>query len=387
MRGRLVDLVIAVVAAVVVILAIRVASEPGARPPDALAYGLGVLMAALLLARRRWPLGVLLATTVVLLAYYSLRYPGVTPALPLAAALYTASAAGQLRCSLLVIAFFIAADLYVPLVNHNEPPLPLLAAVTERALGMVALALLGETIRSRRMRLAVAEERLHQVERERAMETARRVTEERLRIAREIHDIVGHTLSAITVQAALADDLLDPRPAETRSALRTIRTASRGALRELKAAIGMLRAGGAEASEPVPVVGLAHLEGLLEPVRCAGVRVDVRRTGDTRSLPAVVELSAYRIIQESLTNVTRHAHATLVTVAVHRQPEGLVIEVTDDGRGGSGADTERSGGSAGHGIRGMAERASALGGRLEAGPAPGGGFRVRATLPVQAVSV
>jgi signal transduction histidine kinase len=388
-----VDVIVALAAVAVDTVAIRVAVEPGARPADALAYGLGVLMGALLLVRRRWPLGVLAATTVALLVYYSLGYPGVTPALPLAAALYTAAAAGELRWSLTVIAFFIGADLYVPLAHRHQAPLLLVVQVTERALGMVALALLGETVRSRRLRLAAAQERLGEVQRERALETARRLTEERLRIAREVHDIVGHTIAAITIHAALADEQLDHQPAKARSALRMIRTASRAALLELRAAVGLLRAGGTVAAQgqaqPEPVVGLVQLDELVDAARGTGLRVAVTRNGDLGSLPAVVDLSAYRIVQESLTNVTKHAHATTVTVAVDRQPTELVIEVTNDGRGGAaaanGAGNGRAGGSGGRGIGGMTERAAALGGRLETGPTPGGGFRVRATLPVLAV--
>jgi signal transduction histidine kinase len=242
---------------------------------------------------------------------------------------------------------------------------------------MVALALLGEAVRSRRLRVAAAEERLRDLEDRRAAETARRLVEERLRIARDIHDAVGHTISAITIQAALADQVLEGRPGQARTAVRAIRSASRQALTELKAAVGVLRVGTAGPEQPPAAVGLGNLEAMLEAVRSAGLRVQVTRDPGTVSIPPVVDLTAYRIIQESVTNAVRHAAATMVTVSVCRDGADLVVEVSDDGRAPSGPAP-----GPGHGIAGMAERAAALGGELVAGRAPVGGFRVRARLPI-----
>jgi signal transduction histidine kinase len=383
-----VDLVLCAVVAAAVTVAISAADEPGSRPPDALAYGLGLLIAGLLLVRRRWPLGVLLATAIALLCYYSLTYPAIPPALPLAAALFTAAAAGRLRWSLLVIAFYTAADLVVPLIHQYQPPLVLLAQVTERTLGMVALALLGETVRNRRMRLAAADERLRLATMERSVEAARRVADERLRIAREVHDILGHTVSAISIQAGLADELLERRPAEARSAVQAIRTASREALGELRAAIGALRVGETVTGRPSPPApGLNNLDAVLESAKQAGLQVELLAGHEDGGppIPSVVDVTAYRIVQESLTNVVRHAQAGLVTVALSRDGDDLVIEVTDDGCGAQESDDGNLP-RPGHGLVGMTERVSLLGGRLCTGNLPDRGFRVSASLPINRVS-
>jgi signal transduction histidine kinase len=340
---------------------------------------LGLLMAAPLVVRRRWPLAVLLCTALTLLVYYSLHYPAVTPALPLAAALYSASAAGHLRWAVAIIGFYVGADVLVPLLHRYEAPLPLLIHVTERALAMVALALLGEAVRSHRMRVAAAEARLRDLERGRAAETRRRLVEERLRIARDIHDTVGHTISSIAIQAALADQLLVTGSDRARPAVRAVRAASRQALYDLKAAVGVLRVGGAGPEGPdIPAAALDDLDSILAPLRNAGLRVAVDRGPELTDIPPVVGLTAYRIIQESVTNTVRHAAATTVTVSLHRDGTDLVVEVTDDGR----TLLPSAGASPGYGIAGMVERAAALGGRLVAGPLPVGGFRVSARLPI-----
>ncbi|WP_214326344.1 sensor histidine kinase [Nonomuraea sediminis] len=330
--------------AALVSAAIASGVEPGSRPSDVYAYGLALLMGGLLLVRRRWPLSVLVATTVALLVYYSVGYVGIAPVLPLAGALYSAAEAGRVRWTIPVIAFFVAADVYVPMVNRHEPPLPLLTFVAERALALVALVLLGDTVRNRRLRLV--------------RETARRLAEERLRIARDVHDTVGQSISAITVQAALADDVMDRSPDRAHEALREIRTAGKHALTELRCVIDMIRNG-----EQRPI------GGLLEAAEKAGLRVE-------SAVPdGPLPVGAYRIVQESLTNVIRHARASTVSVEIRREPGHLLIDVTDDGRGGAAVP--------GNGIAGMTERAAALGGELTAGPAPGGGFLVRARLPVR----
>jgi signal transduction histidine kinase len=192
-----------------------------------------------------------------------------------------------------------------------------------------------------------------------------------MRIARDIHDIVGHTIAGVTIQAGLAEDALDRRPDQSRSALKMIRSACQDALSELKAALGVLRAGGAD-QEPAP--GLGRLNELLGLARESGLSVRLARGEGIETLPAVVEMSAYRIVQEALTNVIRHARATEVVVSIQRDTAMLVIEVTDNGHATTGAP--------GHGIVGMTERAQALGGRLDAGRNADGGFRVQATLPV-----
>lgn len=229
---------------------------------------------------------------------------------------------------------------------------------------------MAETVRSRRAAIA---------------EAARRaVSEEQARISRELHDVIAHSVSVIVVQAAAADDVFDERPAEARASLRSIESTGRTALGELRRLLAATRPG--EQDEPRhPQPTLDRLGELTEPLRAAGLHVTVRReepdreTGGTGGVPAGVELSAYRIVQEALTNTLRHAAgASRVEVTVRDTGEMLELDVLDDG-GGSAADTEGSG----FGIAGMRERASMLGGSLDAGPRPAGGFRVQARLPLE----
>jgi signal transduction histidine kinase len=234
--------------------------------------------------------------------------------------------------------------------------------------------LADDIVRTRRLRMEALEARLELAE----QETMRRVAEERLRIAREVHDVVGHGLATIALRAGVADRVAERDPAEVREALRAIRQLSRGSLAELSALLGVLRAEGEEAAAMrAPAPDLDALPGLVAGLRDAGLQVelDVDGAGDA-SMPELVGAAGYRIVQEALTNVARHAGPEAhvhVRLAHH---DGVVeVEVCDDGRG---APAEvRPGG----GLTGMRERAAALGGRFEAGGAPGEGFRVWASLP------
>jgi signal transduction histidine kinase len=211
--------------------------------------------------------------------------------------------------------------------------------------------------------------------------------DERLRVAQEVHDVVGHGLAAITMQAEIALHLLPRRPEQAAPALEAISRTSRQALDELRATLALVRHGETRA----PTAGLARLDDLVTRVRDSGVPVEVSATGGPPGrLPTAVDLAAYRVIQESLTNVLRHAGAATATVSLGYQPGELRIEVVDTGRGrpGTPGDGRPDGrgaagpGGPGHGIIGMRERVAAVGGELTAGPRPGGGFRVYARLPV-----
>ena len=372
------DAAIAAAVVVVNVIAIRVATEPGSRPLNAGAYALATSYGVLLLVRRRWPLGVLLASTLALLLYYSLNYPGVSPAFPLAVALYTAAAAGYARWGLVITAFYMLGGFFVVAVHEGTPTGQVLADFLPQASLLVTLLLLGEAVRSRRAWQAEVRDRLARAEAEREREAERRVEQERLRIARELHDVMAHTISIITIQAGVAADVLSDAPDEARQALGTIRAASREAMSELRATVGVLRDGDGQGAPRAPTPGLGELDDLLQAARRGGLRVETAVAGEPRPLPPAVDLTAYRILQESLTNVARHAQATTATVAVRYEPDGIVLEVCDDGRG---AASQAAGGQGGYGLAGMAERAAAVGGRLEAGPLPGGGFRVWSSLP------
>jgi signal transduction histidine kinase len=210
---------------------------------------------------------------------------------------------------------------------------------------------------------------------------AQAATAERLRIARDLHDMVAHTIGIIAIQAGVGRRVIDTQPAEARNALAAIEATSRQTLAGLRQMLGALRRAepgtdfGVPPTNPAP--GLADLDRLAASTLDAGVRVDMHWRGDRRPLPAEVDLSAFRIIQEAVTNVIRHAGTSHCQISIDCHEEELAIEVVDDGRGGVITGT-------GYGIAGMRERANLLGGRLTAGPRPGGGFRVAARLPVPA---
>ncbi|SCG47399.1 sensor histidine kinase [Micromonospora humi] len=200
------------------------------------------------------------------------------------------------------------------------------------------------------------------------------VAAERLRIARELHDLVAHSIGVIAIQAGVGARVIDSQPGQARAALATIESTSRETLAGLRRTLGALRRPDDATASLDPTPGLCDLDRLVEAAGDAGVRVTLAVDGEPGPLPTEVELAAYRIVQEALTNVVRHARVTECRVAVRHAPDGVRVEVVDDGRGGPVGDQ-------GHGIVGMRERAVLLGGRFEAGPRPAGGFRVAAVLP------
>jgi signal transduction histidine kinase len=215
-------------------------------------------------------------------------------------------------------------------------------------------------------------------------ETQRRVDEERLRIARELHDVVAHTMATITVQAAAATQLIRDRPDAAVESLQAIRTSGKDGLRELRAILNVLRNADEPADPTAPTAGLTRLDALAAGVRAAGVPVTVTVTGRPRDLPAVVDLATYRIIQEALTNVIRHAGTATARVSLGYFAGELCAEITDTGRGPTAAVAEARFGAGGHGLRGMRERAVAAGGSVVVGRAAEGGFRVAARFPLDA---
>src|SRR4051794_18580424 len=248
-------------------------------------------------------------------------------------------------------------------------------------LGFVAAPLLlGLAVRNRRDYLAEVLERAETAERTRDEEARRRVGEERLRIARDLHDVVAHAMVAINVQAGVGAHLLDRDPEQARTTLLDIKRVSGEALADLRATLGALRAGETEA--PIlPTQGWGELEELGASLRSAGIEVDLDVDPATTDVPSAVAATGYRIVQEALTNVVRHAPGAHPHVRVTCAGDHVVVEVTDDGRGAGPAGAAVPDGS-GQGLRGMRERARAIGGSVEAGPVAGGGWRVRATLPV-----
>src|SRR5215218_564390 len=252
-------------------------------------------------------------------------------------------------------------------------------------LGVVAAAwLLGHFAHNYRAYAARLEERTAELERAREALARRAVVEERLRLARELHDVVAHAMSVIAVQSGVGAHIADTQPKEARRSLAAIEATSRAALTELRRLLGVLRQ---DSDEPqgdlAPVPGLADLEGLLAEVAKAGLAVKLRVNGTRPPLPAGEDLSAYRIVQEALTNVVKHAGPARAQVVVGYHDKDVTVEVTDDGRAAVTAASDGRVGT-GHGLIGMRERVQAFGGDLQTGPRPGGGFRVAARLPLAA---
>jgi signal transduction histidine kinase len=244
--------------------------------------------------------------------------------------------------------------------------------------GMAAAA--GDAVRSRRDFVGAIRERAERAERTREEEARRRVAEERLRIARDLHDVVAHHIALVNVQAGVAAHVMDKRPDQAKEALAHVREASRSALGELRATVGLLRQTGDPEAPTEPAPGLHRLDELVDTFRHAGLPVEVARADHEAPLPAAVDLAAYRIIQEALTNVQKHAGSQAkAEVSVVRVGPDLEVTVLDDGAGRDAAPQD----GGGHGLLGMRERVTALGGSCTAGPRHGGGFRVHAILPVQ----
>jgi signal transduction histidine kinase len=342
-------------------------------PPEVGGYAIAVLAAAVLHWRQRAPVAVGVAVVAASLLYHELGYPGLAPAVALAGAVPAITALGNGVRSCAVAGLIIVAASAVPLLPPH--PTDSVWGVVGPGVLLVALAALGEATRVRRLATA---EQVRALQRTAEEDARARVVEERLRIAREVHDVLAHTITIITVQAAAAADALDERPEETRAALGAVREAARSAMTELRSTLALLRTG----SDPAPLApqpGLDQLPQLVEQARTGGLAVTVATAGGHDQLPGGVELAVYRIVQEALTNSIRHSRSTAATVAITTGPSGVTVEVTDDGP----ALRTATPGDGGHGLAGMAERVQALGGTLDAGPAPppSTGFRIVVRIP------
>lgn len=386
-HAAIADVIVAVglFVAVTIILATAEPGKPfGTRNPDAFAYFLGAALTLPLAVRRRWPLPVFGVTIVGLVAFDLREYAGVNvdffgPVI----ALYTVAAHLARRVSLSAALFAIVT------VLAAEPPEEDPAGTTIAVVLVIGgVWLLGDAARSRR----IYAERLHaQAEALRAarLELAdQAVGQERLRIARELHDVVAHHMSAIVVQSALAQERIDPDPSAAHRAMAQVEEIGRGALREMRQILGVLRQAGEDQGALAPAPSLADLGRLYDQARAGGLTVDVdvafdatAEGGPGSTLPPAVQLAAYRIVQESLTNALRHAPGTHVEVRIDRDPHALGVEVIDHGT--VGTRPTRLPRAGGQGLVGMRERVALLNGSFAAGPRPGGGFRVAATLPLE----
>jgi signal transduction histidine kinase len=369
MNARSADLL---VAAVVFLVTLLSAANPQ-HLHDWVAVVLAAVASGVLVLRRRWPYAVLIVCTVVAEAFLA-RYHGNNRTLVLAAplvALYSVAASTDRRRSLVIGGLVVLAigGFHTALGKPARFLGPENMALA--ALGGLAVAA-GDAARSRRAYLAEVEARAQRAEGDREAEARRRVTEERLRIARDLHDSVGHHLALINVQAGVATHVLTDQPDTVRETFAQIRLGSRAALDELRDTVGLLRQPGDPAAPVEPTVGLGGLPDLLASFTRSGLAVTVAESGVSVAVPWATDVTAYRVIQESLTNVRKHAGAVAATLTLAHTPGSLTITV---------ANPARRAGPEGHGIAGMRERVVAIGGTFSSGLS-GRSFTVRAELPL-----
>ncbi|MDX3233754.1 sensor histidine kinase [Streptomyces sp. ME19-01-6] len=359
-------------------------------PPPAAAYFIAVVSCAVLPVRHRAPLAAMAATTAsgALVPFLGLLLsplivaPAVITAYSLAVRTerHAASAVSLTSVALLVA----STPLFGALSWKDASRVGAVAAFP------LVAGVLGHSAQNRRAYLAAVEERARRAEKDRDSEARRRVAEERVRIARELHDLVAHQITLANAQATVAAHLFDARPEQTRKSLKELVETTGDALDELRATVGLLRQPEDTAASAEPAPGLSRLPTLLESFRRAGLEVSVHQEGTARPLPPGVDLTAYRIIQEALTNVTKHAGTDSARVRLAWNRDRVTITVADDGGGARTAPTASTGPSAstvpdrppGYGLIGMRERATAAGGHLFAGRRPEGGFLVSTQLPL-----
>jgi signal transduction histidine kinase len=354
----------------------HIAATGDERSLDVFAYALLVVAGGSVAVCRHWPKAVLGVVTAVLGLYILGRYPGGPIYVVGWVALFSLSWRTDRRTGLIGAALLCGVLSITSLVVAGGAPLLHLVFLGWSA----AAVFLGDALRNRRSYLRELEERARSLEQTREEESRRRVIEERLRIARDLHDSVAHGIATINVQAGAAAHVLDRRPESAKPALDAIQNASREVLDELAAMLRVLRDEEAVASR-TPIPGVEQIPELVEAAGAAHLAVRLEIDGSLDTISAPVGTAMYRIVQESLTNVMRHAPEAAARVTICRTADhGVRLEVCDDGAGRGGSDATNMAGS-GMGILGMRERAESSGGVLETGPRPHGGYRVIATWP------
>jgi signal transduction histidine kinase len=383
-RDLLVDGAVALLVGVLSVVDAASASAerlPGERPADAFAYALVVLAGVSLVWRRRAPVGVLAVVTAAVAVYWLRDHGAFLSALGLPA-LFAAAAHAEHRTKAWVV---MPASVVVLMVTASFGLLDdpdgyqYLTAVSMFGF-LVGAIVAGLVVRNRERIFVDTERRAAEAEADRLAEAERAVAKERSRIAREMHDVVAHSMSVVAVQAAAGREIVHTDPDKAARVFARIEAVGRESLTELRRMLGVLREVGDESPSLAPQPGVAEIADAVEQSNAAGVATQLIVHGQQRPLPAGVELTAFRIVQEALTNVRKHAgRPAAATVSIDYAPGAVVLEIVDDGRG---AATSMSSLGAGHGLLGMRERAEIYGGEFSAGPRPGGGFAVRASLPL-----
>ncbi|MEU6229389.1 sensor histidine kinase [Streptomyces sp. NPDC047042] len=357
-------------------------------PPMAVYAVLSVLLSLVIALRRRMPERMLVLAAVVGVAQLALDVEPLLGDFALLVIVYTVAASGPRWASRFALIGGLCA---APLAQLRWPEersstAGNLALVVFLAVPFALAWVLGDSLRTRRAYFAQLEERAARLEKEREAQAKVAVAAERARIARELHDVVAHNVSVMVVQADGAAYVLDTAPDQAKKALETISGTGRQALAEMRRLLGVLRTGEhQESGEYVPQPDVEQLDDLIEQCRTSGLPVDYKVEGTPRPLPSGVELTAYRIVQEALTNTRKHGGPnTGASVRLVYFDDGLGLLVEDDGKGAPHEHYEEGGvDGQGHGLIGMRERVGMVGGTLDAGPRPGGGFRISALLPLK----
>lgn len=375
-----VDVAVAGLVTAVMLLATAQSADQPARPFDVVVVIAVIVIGAWTAVAGVAPRTALVGAAVSLYVALSLDVPAFSPALAVGIPLFAAARAGHLWwCTGIVALTALTGVPYRLFIEATEPAAQVALSVLFDLALMVVLVLLGETLRSRwavrqeaALRLRLAEQHQQQ-----------RLADERLRIARDLHDVLAHTLTVVGIQGGVAAENLDEDPERAREAVDLVDAASRDAMADLRSTISLLR-DDAGHTDPHPAPGLAQLPDLLDGVHASGLGATLAVHGDPVGLRNSVDVTAYRVVQEALTNVLRHAAARSVTVDVWHCADAVAIEVRDDGQGAE----PTAGAVAGAGLRGMAERVAAVGGTLDSGPTGDGqpGFVVRARLPAGSAS-
>ncbi|MET9773348.1 sensor histidine kinase [Streptomyces sp. NPDC006367] len=369
-------------------MSVSTQQEAHGRDATVLVVPFMVLLSAVIALRRRMPEKMLLLAVALGVGQLALDVPMMSADFALLVIVYTVAATGARWSSRLALVMGLCA---APLAQLRWPKedmgLGSNIAITVFQTVPFALAwVLGDSIRTRRAYFAQLEERNARLEKEREAQAKVAVAAERARIARELHDVVAHNVSVMVVQADGAAYVLDTAPDQAKKALETISTTGRQALAEMRRLLGVLRTGEhQETGEYVPQPDVEQIGELVEQCRTAGLPVDFKIEGTARPLPSGVELTAYRIVQEALTNTRKHGGPDAgASVRLVYFDDGLGLLIEDDGKGAPHELYEEGGlDGQGHGLIGMRERIGMVGGTLDAGPRPGGGFRISALLPLK----
>ena len=368
-----VDAIMATAFLVIALIAHFGSEKPSAtyHDPNALSVLLTIGVAVPYYFRRHAPVPVLLISEACVVALTAGKYQTGAGPFILLVGVYTVAAwcsARERAIGVVAVLIGLTVVAIVGIPGANDVDLAFNFII------FAAAYLFGSTVRNRRLYSEQLEARADALERERNEETRRALAEERLRIAQELHDVVAHSMGVIAVQAGVGAHVIDTEPDEAKKSLEAIAQTSRSTLAEIRRLLGVLREDEGVSYAPAP--GLADLDKLVRDVESAGVHADVRVDGTETPLPPGVDFTAYRIVQEGLTNVLKHAGRATATVVIGYEDTALRLEILDDGRGVNGQAT-----AGGHGLIGMRERVGVYGGSFEAGPRTGGGYRVAVRLP------